>query len=91
MEATKANDKVEREATKAKEKAAKQPKKGGRASRTKTVAAPSSPILMTDTSTASPSQNPRKRDSSFAQLSVSRLHQLVSPSLVDSARGGLHV
>jgi hypothetical protein len=90
-EKNKAKDKTEKEATKAKDKAAKQPKKGGRASRSKTVAAPSPPILMTETSTASPSQNPRKRDSSFAQLSVSRLHQLASPSLVDSAGGGLHV
>jgi hypothetical protein len=83
-EKKKAKDKAEKEA-------AKQPKKGGRASRSKTVAAPSPPILMTETSTASPSQNPRKRDSSFAQLSVSRLQQLASPSLVDSAGGGLHV
>jgi hypothetical protein len=54
-EKNKAKDKAENEATKAKEKAAKQPKKGGRASRSKTVAAPSPPILMTETSTASPS------------------------------------
>jgi hypothetical protein len=55
------------------------------------VAAPSPPILMTETSTASPSQNPRKWESSFAQFSVSRLQQLASPSLMDSAGGGLHV
>jgi hypothetical protein len=72
-EKKKAKDKAEKEATKAKDKAEKQPKKGGRASRSKTVAAPSPPILMTETSTASPSQNSHKRDSSFAQLSVSRL------------------
>jgi sRNA-binding protein len=90
-EKKKAKDKAEKEATKAKDKAAKQPKKGGRASRSKTVAAPSPPILMTETSTASPSQNPCKRDSSFAQLSVSRLQQLASPFLVDSAGDGLHV
>jgi hypothetical protein len=72
-EKNKAKDKAEKEATKAKDKAAKQSKKGGRASRSKTVAAPSPPILMTETSTASPSQNSHKRDSSFAQLSVSRL------------------
>jgi hypothetical protein len=72
-EKKKAKDKAEKEATKAKDKAAKQPKKGGRASRSKTMATPSPPILMTETSTASPSQNPCKRDSSFAQLSVSRL------------------
>jgi hypothetical protein len=65
----------ERDATKAKDKAdkaGKEPKKGGKASKSKTVAAP-------------------KRDSSFAQLSVSRLQQLASPSLVDSTGGGLHV
>jgi hypothetical protein len=58
----------EKENTKAKDKTAKQSKKSGRESRSKTVAASSPPILMTETSTASPSQNPRKRDSSFAQL-----------------------
>jgi hypothetical protein len=81
----------EKKATKAKDKTAKQPKKGGRASRSKTVATSSPPILMIETSTASPSQNPCKRDSSFAQLLVSRLQQLASPSLVDSAGGSLHV
>jgi hypothetical protein len=84
----------ERDATKAKDKAdkaGKEPKKGGKASKSKTVAAPNPQVLLTETSTASPSQNPRKRDSSFAQLSVSRLQQLASPSLVDSTGGGLHV
>jgi hypothetical protein len=46
---------------------------------------------MTETSIASLSQNPRKRDSSFAQFSVSRLQQLVLQSLMDSVGGGLHV
>ena len=65
-EASKAKDKAEKEATKAKDKVAKQPKKGGKASRSKTMAVPNPPILMTETSTTSPSQNPRKWDSSFA-------------------------
>ena len=44
-------------------------------------------LLLTETSIATPSQNPRKRDSSLAQLSVSRLQQLASPSFMDSAGG----
>jgi hypothetical protein len=90
-DATKAKDKADKMAQKVKDKIGKEPKKGGRASKSKTVAAPNPQVLLTETSTASPSQNPRKRDSSFAQLLVSRLHQLASPSLVDSAGGGLHV
>jgi hypothetical protein len=42
-------------------------------------------------STATPSPNPRKRDSSLAQLSVPRLQQLTSPSRMDSTGGTLHV
>jgi cobalamin-dependent methionine synthase I len=72
-EAQKAKDKADKEAMKAKDKRSRPAKKGGRASKSKTVATPSPPILMTETSTASPLQNPRKWDSSFAQLSVSRL------------------
>jgi hypothetical protein len=48
-------------------------------------------LLLTETSTATPSQNPRKRDSSLAQLSASRLQQLASPSLMDSVGAALHV
>jgi hypothetical protein len=46
-------------------------------------------LLLTETSYASPSPNPRKRAASVAQLSVSRLQQLASPSLIDSAGGAL--
>ena len=90
-EAQKAKDKAEKETLKAKDKEAKKAKKGGRTSKSKIVAAPSLPLLLTETSTVLPSQNPRKRDASLAQLSMSRLQQLASPSFMDSARGALHV
>jgi hypothetical protein len=38
-----------------------------------------------------PSQNLRKRDASTAQLSLSRLQQLASPTCGDSVGGALHV
>jgi hypothetical protein len=90
-EAQKAKDKGEKEAQKAKDKEAREAKKGGRTSKSKTVAAPSPPLSLIETSTASPSQNPCKWDTSLAQLLVSRLQQLASQSLMDSARGTLHV
>jgi hypothetical protein len=90
-EATKAKDKANKVAQKAKDKAAKEPKKGGRASKSKTVAAPNPQFLLIEISIASPSQNPRKRDSSLTHLLVLRLQQLASPSLMDSAGGALHV
>jgi hypothetical protein len=49
------------------------------------------PLLLTETSYASPSQNPLKRDAFTAQLALSRLHQITSPALMDSIRGALHV
>jgi hypothetical protein len=55
------------------------------------VAAPSFPLLLTEASTTTPSQNTRKRDASVAQLSMSRLQQITSPALMDSAGGALHV
>jgi hypothetical protein len=92
-DAKKATDKADREATRATAKAlresttatAKEARKTGKSN------TQSSPLHLTETSIASPSQNPRKRDSSVAQLSLSRLQQLVSPSLMDSAGGALHV
>jgi hypothetical protein len=48
-------------------------------------------LLLTETSYIFPTQNLRKRAAFVAQLSVSRLQQLASPSLMDSARGALHV
>ena len=49
------------------------------------------PLPLTEASTTSPSQNPRKWDAPFAQLSTSRLQQMTSPILMDFARGALHV
>jgi hypothetical protein len=72
-DAKKATDKAEKEAPKAKEKAMREAKKPERGSKSKTVAVPSPPLLLTETSIASPSQNPYKQDASYAQLSVSRL------------------
>jgi hypothetical protein len=49
------------------------------------------PLFLTETSNASLSQNPFKRDASFVQLSVSRLQQITSPAFMDYAGGTLHV
>jgi hypothetical protein len=67
------------------------PRKVRELSKSKAVAAPSFPLLLTEASTATPSQNPRKRDASVAQLSISRLQQITSPTLMDSTGGALHV
>jgi hypothetical protein len=90
-EAQKAKDKKEREAHKAKDKEEREAKKGERPGKSKAVAAPSLPLLLIEASTATPSQNPRKRDASVAQLSISRLQQITLPALMDSAGGALHV
>jgi hypothetical protein len=66
----KAEDKAKKDAKKAKEKEKKEAKKGEKSGKSK----PSTPpLLLTETSYASPSQNLRKRDASTAQLSLSRL------------------
>jgi hypothetical protein len=79
--------KAEKDAEKAKEKE-KEGKKCEKSGKSK----PSSPLhLMTETSYALPSQNPCKRDASTAQLSLSRLQQITSPALMDSAGGTLRV
>jgi hypothetical protein len=85
----KAEDKAEKDAEKAKEKEKKEGKKGEKSGKKSKPSTP--PLLLTETSYASPSQNPRKRDASTAQLSLSRLQQLASPALGDSAGGALHV
>jgi hypothetical protein len=84
--AKKATNKAEKEAQKAKVKTDKEAKKGERTGRSKSKAP-----LLTKASTATPSQNPRKRDASVAQLLVSRRQQITSPALMDSAGGALHV
>jgi hypothetical protein len=74
-DAKKATDKADREATRAAAKALRETttataKEAKNIGKSKTQ---SSPLHLTATSIASPSQNPRKRDSSITQLSVSRL------------------
>jgi hypothetical protein len=63
----KVEDKAEKDAEKAKEKEKKDSKKAEKSGKSK----PSTPILLfTETSYASPSQNPRKRDASTTQLFI---------------------
>jgi hypothetical protein len=84
----KAKDKAEKDSEKAKEKEKKEGKKGKKSGKSK----PSTPpLLLIETSYASPFQNPRKRDASTAQLSLSRLQQITSPALIDFAGGALWV
>jgi hypothetical protein len=90
-EAQKAKDKEERDAKKAKDMEDREAKKDERAGKSKAVAAPSFPLLLTEASTIKPSKNPRKRDASIAQLSMLRLQQITSLALMDSIRGALHV
>jgi hypothetical protein len=70
-----------REATVVVEKEAKKAAKSGKSK------AITLPHLLTKASTTSPSQNPRKQDASFIQLSVSRLQLITSPTLMDSTGG----
>ena len=60
-EAQKFKDKLEKEAQNMKDKETRAGKKGGRISKSKTMAAPSPLLLLTETSIASPLQNPRKQ------------------------------
>jgi hypothetical protein len=84
-ETTRATAKALKESSAAAEKEAKKAKKSGKSKAITPL------ILLTEISYASPSQNPRKQNASYAQLSVSRLQQIASPSLMDSAGGALHV
>jgi hypothetical protein len=90
-DADRAKAKTDREAQRAKDKAERDAKKGGRSGKSKAVVASTPSLVLPQVSTTSQSQNPRKRDSSCAQLSLSRLQQITSPTLMDSARGALHV
>jgi hypothetical protein len=84
----KAEDKAKKDVEKAKEKEKKEGKKSDKSGKSK----PSTPpLLLAETSYASPSQNPRKRDASTAQLSLLRLQQITSPALMDSAGGALRI
>ena len=49
-----------RDTEKAKDKEGREAKKGERVGKSKAVVAPSFPLLLTEASTATPSQNPRK-------------------------------
>jgi hypothetical protein len=64
---------TDREAQRAKDKAERDAKKGGRSGKSKAVVASTPSLVLPEVSTASQSQNPCKRDSSCAQLSLSRL------------------
>jgi hypothetical protein len=86
-----AKAKTDREAQRAKDKAERDAKKSGRSGKSKAVVASTPSLVLPQVSTASQSQNPRKRDSSCAQLSLSRLQQITSLALMDSAGGALHV
>jgi hypothetical protein len=69
-DAKKAEEKAEKDAEKTKEKEKKEAKKAEKSEKSK----PSiPPLLLIETSYASPSQKSRKRDASTAQLSLSRL------------------
>jgi hypothetical protein len=81
----KIKDEAEKDAEKAKEK---ESKKGDKSRKSKPF---TPPLLLTETSYASPSQNLRKRDASTVQLSLSRLQQITSPTLMDSTGGALRV
>ena len=79
--------KAEKDSTRATAKAVKDgtAEKGAKKSKKPKKSKVNTPqFLLIETSTATPLQNPHKWDSSLAQLSVSRLQQLVSPSLMDS-------
>jgi hypothetical protein len=90
-DADRAKAKTDREAQRAKDKAERDAKKGGRSGKSKAVVSSTPSLVLPQVSTASQSQNPRKRDSSCAQLSLSRLQQITSPALMDSVGGALHV
>jgi hypothetical protein len=90
-DADRAKAKTDREALRTKDKAERDAKKGGQSRKSKAVVASTPSLVLPQVSTASQSQNPRKRDSSCAQLSLSRLQQITSPALMDSAGGALHV
>ena len=84
-EATRATTRALREAIAIAEKEAMKAEKSGKSKAIIPLA------FLIETSTASPSQNPRKRNSSFAQLLVSRLQQITSLALMDFVGGTLHV
>jgi hypothetical protein len=83
-DAKKAKEKAMKEAEKAKDKAKKEAKKAEKSGKSKASIVL---LLLLKTSIASQSQNPRKRDASYAQLSLLRLQQITSSVLMDFAGG----
>ena len=87
--------KADREAQKVKDKeerdAKREAKKGGRLGKSKVGDASTPKLVLPEASIGSMSQNPRKRDSSFVELSASRLQQCTSPAFQDCSGGTLHL
>ena len=80
------DEKALKDAEKTKEKDKKAGKRGEKSGKPN----PSTPpLLLAEASTATPSQNARKRDASVAKLSMSRLQQVASPALMDYGGGAL--
>ena len=75
---------------KAKKDAERELKKGGRSGKSKAGAVSTPTLVLPEASTGSMSQNPRKRDSSFVELSASRLQQC-TPAFQDCSGGTLHL
>ena len=90
-ETKKAEKKAEVEAEKLRKQLEKEGRKGGRSGKSKAGEASTPPLVLPEASTGSMSQHPRKRDASFAQLSISRLQQCASPAFEDSKGGTLHL
>ena len=86
----KANDKALKDLKDAEKAKVKDKKEGKRDERSGKSKPTTPPLLLTEASTATPSQHPRKRDASIAELSMSRLQQLASPALMDYGGGALH-
>jgi len=86
----KADDKALKDLKNAEKAKGKKTKEGKRGERSEKSKPSTSPILLTEASTATWSQNTRKRDASVAELSMSRLQQLASPAFMDNAEGALH-
>ena len=78
--------KDQKDAEKAKEKEKKEGKRGERSGKPKPT---TPPLLLTEASTATPSENACKRGASVAELSMSRLQQVASPGLLDYGGGAL--
>ena len=90
-DAEKAKAKADREAEKANKVKEKAKKVGGRSGMTKASDAKTTTLALPEASSGSMAQNTRKRDSSFVELSASRLQQCTSPAFQDCSGGSLHL